>query len=489
MLVLGTAQEPATLDPAFATRASEQTIARLLFPDLLEFDPSGRVVPRLAKSLPEVETSTAGRTVRWTVRDGLAWSDGRPVTGADVAFAVGIEADPDVDAVNHELAAQVGSVELVDERRFTVHWRTQARGVAAPRTHTVLPAHAYPSERGPDFSGLGREPRVSAGPFRLLDWQPGQRLTLEPNPHWPGPEPGLDRIVFRFFPGEEAFESELRAGGIDGLSPCAGLGPDHARRLGERLAETHRVVRQPSGLWLHLLVRVDHPELRRPELRRGIHLALDRPRMAELVYGGWARPAYGLYSALHPAHRHRPTTPDPAEARRLIGEAGPITLGFAAGSEASERAATYLGAALADVGLELDLAPMPFRVLMAKMATGDHPPLTVFAWRTRPDWSPASLFRAGGRQNHSGYRNQRVEAKLDEAERTVDELAWVSLLREVEDQVLEDLPVIPLLFRDEVSVVPLDLEGWRPTGTTTPVTWNAEAWRRGSRWTAEGATP
>jgi peptide/nickel transport system substrate-binding protein len=473
--------EPATLDPAFATRAGEQAIVRLLLPDLTVFDDRGQVVSRLAAALPEVKTSSAGRTARWTLRAGLHWSDGEPVESSDVVFGHAIESDAELDAVNLSVARQVAAIEVEGPRRFIVRWRTRYRGVADPRVHAVLPAHAYPKTRGPGFRGLGRDV-VSSGPFRLVGWRPGQDLTLEPNPHWPGPEPGLDRIVFRFFPSEDAFETELRAGGIDALGPSSGLSLDAAQRLADELEATHVLEARTSGLLLHLGLRHDHPLLADPRAREALDLAIDRARMAELVYGGLATPAAGIYAPIHPAHADRRAPPhNPERARALLAatraQPEPLTLSFASGSAASERAATYLEAAFEAVGLEIDLRARPLRVLFGRMEAGAHAPLVLFAWRTRPDWAGAAMLGSEGRLNFGGYESADMDALLARAEATADRSTWVEVLEAVEARVLADRPFIPLLFRQEVSLRPRRLEGWRPTGTTTPVTWNAEAWR------------
>lgn len=483
VLVLGTTQEPATLDPAFAVRSGEQEIVRLLYPDLTVFDDTGRVVPRLSDTLPQVETSSrSGRVARWRLREGLQWSDGVPLTSADVVFGHAVEGDPSLEAINQPVAEQVERIVPEDDRRFSVHWRTGYRGVAEPRVHAILPRHAYPTERGPGFQGVGRSPGASSGPYRLAAWRPGEYLALEPNPYWPGPTPWLERIVFRFFPSEDAFETELLSGGIHALGPSSGLSLDNALRLAERLRETHKLVSRPSGLLLHLSLRLDHPLLANPLVRRALDLAIDRDRMAELVYGGLAVPAAGLFGPNHPAHRAaRRASHDPMKARALLAETGrasaPLTLTFASGSEAGERAATYLKAAFEAIGLEIDLRALPLRVLFGGLEAREQAPLTLFAWRTRPDWAGSAMLRSGGRQNYGGYASDEVDALLDAASETLETDRWAEILWAIEDRVLTDRPLLPLVFRDEVSLRPRGLENWRPTGTTTPITWNAETWR------------
>ncbi|MEO1227612.1 MAG: ABC transporter substrate-binding protein [Myxococcota bacterium] len=478
VLILGTTQEPSTLDPAFAVRSGEQEIVRLLFQDLTGFDDRAQVVPRLARTLPEVSTSTGGRLhVTWSLREAR-WSDGTPVTTADVLLGHEVEANEALEAVSHDVARRVAAIRSEGPRKFTVTWREPFRGVSDPRVHAVLPAHAYPASRPRGFRGVGRDASVTNGPFRVERWTPGQSLIMTRNPFWKGPRPGLDKLVFRFFPSDDAFETELAAGGIHALGAASGLGIALARRLGERFEDTHVVEAKPSGLLLQLGLRLDHPLLARAEVRRALHEAVDRPRLAELVYGGWASPAYGLYGPAHPAHRSRaevtPSSPG-STLRDLFGKE-PLLLTFAAGSEAAERAAVVLEDTLESAGFTIELQARPFPALFEAIQRGTQSPLSLFAFRTRPDWAGTTLLKTGGRLNSSGYSHPDVDRWLTEAERTPNVENWVGVLHRIENQVMEDLPLVPLLFRHEVSLRPRQLEGWRPTGTTTPVTWNAEAW-------------
>ncbi|MCK6552501.1 peptide ABC transporter substrate-binding protein [Myxococcota bacterium] len=497
-IVLGTLEEPDTLDPLFTELAGAQEVVRLLFRDLTDYDPSWRIHPSLAAALPAVESSTTGGLVaRWRLRDGLRWSDGAPLTAEDVAFGWRIARDPTLDVTSRQMTAEIASVRAISPLELAVEWRRPYPALASPRVHPILPRHAYPDPATSPrpFRGLGRAP-VSSGPYRLAEWVPGQFLRLEPNPHWPLEPPTIPSITFRFFRAEDSFEAELRTGGIDALGEASGLSIERAEGLAERLGGTHVVEHTDSGLWLHLEVRADHPALRDVRVRRALSLAIDRDVMAKLVYGGRARPAYGCFPPRHPAHGGAaPFATDRAEAARLLDSAGfraspsggartstagvrlALELELASGSQASERAATFVQAELAKVGVDVTLRALPMRVVFAKLRERTHAPLVLFAWRSSPDWDANAMLRSGGAQAYGGLADAALDELLDRAKTETDPARWADALRRVERRYAELLPSIPLLFRSAVSVRPKDLEGWAPTGTSTPVTWNAERWR------------
>jgi peptide/nickel transport system substrate-binding protein len=497
-LVLGTIGEPSTLDPLFSDTAGAAEIVRLLFRDLTQYDDRWQVVPALAARIPTATTSTAGRQrVEWTLAPGLSWSDGRPVVAADVAFAHRIEIDETLEVRGLEHARRIEAIRVIDARRFEVVWRGPQLGFAAPQVHPILPAHAYPDPaKSPrPFAGMGRAP-LANGPYRLLKWTPGQSIELEPNPHWSGPRPGIERLMWRFFQTEEAFEAELLGGGIDALGEGSGLSTERARSLGEQLAATHEVQLTDSGSWLHLDVRLDHPIAGLLEVRRAIDLAIDRGAIVELAYEGAAIAAGGCFPPKHPAHRGLPTTrPDLDRAAELLERVGfglpddggprqkagvPLSLGlmYARGSSAGERAAAYLQSQLEKVGIEISLEAVPLATLFERMREKKHPALVLYAWRLRPDWDLVSVLRSGGAQNYTGVADPELDAALDRALTAEDPAAWAEALAAAERRFAQILPAIPLVFRASASLRPRWLEGWRPTGTTTPVTWNAETWVR-----------
>lgn len=480
-LVLGTLFEPTTLDPAFARSSGEQEVVRLLFRDLTTRDDHWEIQPDLAVSLPNTRTATDGTMrVTWTLRDGYAWSDGRPVTTEDVVFGHRIEADDRLAAANHEAAKKVQAIRPDGAHRFEVIWSQPFADYRTPRIHGVLPAHAYPAPDGPTFAGMIRNP-VSNGPFRLVEWVPGRHLITERSDGWGGRRAALDRIVFRFFQSEDGLVAALKAGEIDAAGEASGLGPDAADVLKAELGETHAVELRRSGAWLHLEVRLDHPVLADVRVRRAISLGTDRTALAKIVYGGYGVPAYGIFPQDHPGHLPDPARGfDPEEARRLLAEAGKAgaTIDLMYAGSTAARAATYLVSALGEVGLKVAPKGVHFRVLRDKLDQGTQSPLVLFLWRTTPGWDGRSVLHSTGAQNHSGYRDAEVDRWLDEAERSMTAKTWGDRVRRVNERFMADLPVIPLLFRQTISVRPRDLEGWAPTGARSPVTWNAEHWRK-----------
>ncbi len=475
--MLGTTEEPASIDPAFAGSSAAHELSRLAYLELTEFDEDWNVVPRLAAALPTVETSTGAMIARWRLREGYAWSDGRPITAEDAVFARRIEADPRFEAPNFEVAKRA-ELHAEDATHLTVTWDATFADYAAPKVHAVLPRHAYPEPEGASFAGLGRSVAPASGPYRLTKWVPGQHAIFEANPEFGGARPSIERVVYRFFPSEDALEAELASGGVDAVGEASGLGLERAQNLAPALEATHVFEYTDSGLLLHLSVDLAHPRLKDVEVRRAISAAIDRRALCDLVYGERATPAFGFFPPRHAGYVDASIEIEVPPLAELAKGAEPLRLEYMTGSQASARAAAYVADALGRAGWAVELSAAPAAVVM-KHLRGEAAPLTLLAFRMRPDWDGASALVAGGTRNFSGYADQEVAGLLTKAQTTVDPSAWGRHLQAVERRFRGDLPLIPLAYRPAVSVRPKDLRGWRPTGTTTPVTWNAEAWRRG----------
>lgn len=481
-LVLGTTTEPGTIDPAFVRASGGVEISRLSFMQLTEIDENWKVVPSLAAEVPKATTSTGGFAVPWKLKDGYKWSDGTPVTTSDVIFGYGVEANPNLKSISHQVAKNVAGIKPASDTEATVQWKSPYADFAAPRVHAVLPAHAYPAPKGTKFAGLGRA-KIANGPFVVTEWIAGRHAYFDRNPGYGGPKPWFDRIVVRFFPSADALEAELITGGVDAVGEASGLPLDRAQAIEKKLPN-HDIVYTDSGMLLLLVVRLDHPVLKDAEVRRAISEAIDRNVLVKLVYGGRGSPATGLFPPRHAGYDKSaaPFTFDVEAAKKRIGKAGAngkkIKIAFSGDSQPGTRAATYVQTAVKEIGVDVELAPAPFKVVYQNLRTKKHPALTLFAFRMRPDWNGRAALTPEGKLNFSGFSDEAVTSAIEKSETTMDPAAWGELMKSVDRRVRASLPLIPLVFRQAVSVRPKDLEGWKPTGTTTPVTWTADQWKR-----------
>ncbi len=298
-LVLGTLREPKNLDHAFTTTSYDREIATFLGRQLTEFDDQGQLIASAAETLPQLKTSTAGFDAVWQLAPHH-WEDGRPVTVADLKRGLEVETNPEVASINFAAAKRVKAFLPLSSTEFVVRYDEPFADWRAPDVLGIVPAHKYPKKLGRGFRGLAKKP-LSRGPYRLVSWVPGDRIELQPNPHW-RPEPKLKQITVRFFPSTQGLIAALRTGLIDAVGEAGGLVPQDGHHLQEVLQDTHVVHFTRSTRFVHLQLRIDSPLLRSAKVRRDLSIAMDRESLKALAYRGHADNAYGMFPRPHPAH-------------------------------------------------------------------------------------------------------------------------------------------------------------------------------------------
>lgn len=516
-LVLGTTSEPDTLCPMLSTNAAAHEVLSLMWRELTLRDPSWALKPDLAERVPTLENGDARvdgsrLVVHWRLRKDARWQDGAPVVADDFALALELQRDPAQAVLGRDDALRVESlVPDADGRGFTVTWREPNPFFAEPRVHRALPAHVLRA-RLRDESGrlrplqndpLCREP-LGNGPFRLVEQAAGQHLRLVRSEH-ASPRAELDEVVVRVLPSAAALGAALEAGEVDATVGAGGLPLQAARELAARSPERFTVLRAPGAQWAHLQMNLDDPWLKDRRVRRALALALPRAAMVDAVFQGEAALADTYLPERHWGFSALPPLPnDPAEARRLLDEAGlkpgpdgvrvdgsgkRVSLSLASSSENPEVESTLrlVQQAFAEVGVDSHLELSPFKVFFGEgVRKRRYPHLAYLAWTLDPSSMGTQLWRSDRiptedngfkGQNTTGFRNAEVTALLAEADGTVELARRQALLGRVQQILRDELPAIPLSFKPVIVVHRRGVTGLLPTGGIAPLAWNAHLWR------------
>jgi peptide/nickel transport system substrate-binding protein len=229
--VIATTSDPRTFNALLSNDQPTSDVTSRLFVGLTEFDNfTQQTVPSLAKSW---EHSPDGRTWTFHLRRGACFSDGHPLTAADVLFSFDVVYDDSLHPSVQDLMRVNGrKFELSAPDSYTVVIRTAgsmalfATLVGAVR---VMPKHALEAEwrRGAFASAYGvatpPERVVSSGAWRLARFAPGERVVLAPNPYWFGVDrrgrrlPYLDELTFEIVPDQNTAALKFEAGDVDGV--------------------------------------------------------------------------------------------------------------------------------------------------------------------------------------------------------------------------------------------------------------------------------
>ncbi len=299
-------QGPTILNPALAVGYKDYAASRIFYEPLASFGPDGALVPVLAREIPSVENggvSRDGLSVTWKLKPGVVWHDGRPFTADDVVFTWQYTADAATGSPRLGSAQDLERVEPVDSHTVrlvfkspTGYWATQWCGWGL-----ILPRHVFEPFKGAKSREAPANLRpVGTGPYRITDFKPGDMIHAELNAHYHVPNrPFFDTLEAK---GGGDFVSTARAVLQTGEYDFATIGieDDLLQRL-EATSSKGRVEISFAGLVAMIQVnqtdpltevdgerssvKVPHPVLTDPAVRRALPLLVDRASIQEHVYG------------------------------------------------------------------------------------------------------------------------------------------------------------------------------------------------------------
>lgn len=473
-LTIGLKSEPTSLDPQYQNIAANNQIALHLFDTLVARDEKLLPVPGLAVSWKPV-----GDTVwEFKLRPNVKFHDGSPFTAEDVVFTCERAAKvPNSPSPFTILTRQMTRIEIVDP--LTLRITTAAPAPLLPLDLAGLPilshiAVAGGAPEGKTTAELDRGAGLAGtGPFRFVEWKRGAELVLSRNDEYWGPKPAWSRVTFRPLANAAARIAALTAGDVDLIEdpPIADL---------PKLRKDPKIVlaQVPSSRLIYIaLDQFAEPTpgipdtngknpLKDRRVRQALSEAIDRKAITDKVMEGAAQPAGDFLP--RPAFGTRkdaqPERYDPAAARRLLAEAGypkgfSITLGTPNGRYANDmQIAQAVAASWSRVGVKTEVEasePTAFvknrdEFKYSAYLAGWNAETGEMSNPLRALVATPSREKGMGGNNRGRYTNPTLDAKLDEAMRTVDDRKREALLEEASRLVINDYGLLPLQF--EMSV-------------------------------------
>ncbi|MET0564845.1 MAG: ABC transporter substrate-binding protein [Acidimicrobiia bacterium] len=283
--------------------------------------------PGLAESWEEVEP---GIEYVYTLREGLTWSDGEPITAEDVAWNINTGRDQGWD----NMVSTVGNIEATAEDERTVRLVSSVPDPKLPTMDVYLvPKHIW-EPIATDYDAATQyaaDDGVGSGPFVMTEFTPGQSVVMAANPNywgWEGEEPPYDQVIFRLFENPDAMVAALQQGEIDAAQGF----PASSWEALEADPDIEVVAGQQGG-FDEIAINggaaegQPHPALLDVDVRRAIAHGIDRPAVIEDLWFGLATPLEAMSPSADP--KWIPEIPeenqlayDPELANQILDEAG-----------------------------------------------------------------------------------------------------------------------------------------------------------------------
>jgi oligopeptide transport system substrate-binding protein len=484
-LEFGNNSEPQTLDPQKANLVDEAQIISDLMMGLTTDAPDAQPVPGAAKSW---ETSPDGLV--WTFRlRPSKWSDGVPVTADDFVFGMQRTLDPKTASIYAYLLYVIKNGQAVNEGKAPL----SALGVRALDPLTVqitlehpapylleltkhqsfFPAPRHVVERyGDSWVRPGRY--VSNGPFRLVAWRLGDRITVEKNPYfWDAAHVCLDRINYYPTPDVVSAERRVARGELDINTRFQSNRYDRLKKTMPGVAHTGVSL---ATSYLSFNTR-DVAAFRDIRVRRALSEAIDRDFITAKLQRAGQHPAYSFvppitanYVKNGPRLRwaDKPFEARQVEARALLAQAGytprqPLKITMLSANNTDSL--LLMEAIQADwraVGVEARIEQAEAGVAFAQYRNrafqvgsmswyGDFNDPVTFLGLLKSDT---------GAQNYGDYRNPEYDALLAQADQEPDVGRRAHILAKAEQLMLDDEAMVPVSFGVNRNLVSPRVTGW-----------------------------
>ena len=512
------AQEPETLHPFRSTGTQTNALVyRLAVEGLTASGPDGFPRAVLATDIPTMTNGAVQvladgtMTVRWSLRPDLRWSDGSPLTSADVRFTwQSVMTDP--RSATREGYELMSDVQTPDDRTALVRYRAIDAAYAA-RFDALLPRHVLEGASDAQQAAYARAP-LGTGPFRITEFVSGDHVTAERNERFRiAGQPYLDRVIFRFVSSVEAAKLQLRAGEVDA---AGNLSEADAAELESDAAL--RVTSVPSPAVETLSFNLMRPGTSTPHavlgdiaVRRAIIEATPKATIvAKLLYGR-TRPAsseipIGWASGVGVTQEDY----DPTRAAALLDDAGwrraadgvrakdgtrlSLRIVSTTGNKLREQIEQVLVDEWRALGVEARIANVPsavltgawqssgvrkrgdFDVLLAQTGLGPSSPdpQSYLAQRHLCDAIPRAE-NSGAGSNYERFCDPRVDGLLNEAGRTLDNGRRRDLYGEVLRILNEQAIAVWLYDRGRYDAFRVRVRGYVPNSWDV-ATWNVAEW-------------
>jgi len=535
-LVFAQRNEPKTLNPVVSTDNASREVMHRIMADLVHINrETGQTEPALAKSWT---ASRDGRHYVLDLRRGLSFSDGHPFDAGDVIFSFQVYLDEKVHSPQRDLLLLDGKPIVVRQLdAYKVAFDLPGPYAAAERLFdgfAILPRHilerAYHEGKLGDAWGLQSPPAtvVGLGAFRFKEYVPGQRLVLERNPYyWKADKAGtrlpyLSEVDFVFAGSEDMQVMRFQAGESDIINRTSAknfavLEKDRDRR-GYTLTDAGPGL-EYSFLFFNLndpapgaAVDAGRQVLRRASFRRAVSLAIDRDAIVRLVYLGHGAPLATPVPLGNKAWVNA-RLPQPvrsvARARELLAADGftwsregaliapggkrvEFSIVTSAGNADRQQIAGMIQDDLQPLGMDVHVVPLEFRSLLDRvLQTHDYDACLLSLAAADFDPNPDMNVWISSGTNHLWHPEQKTpatpwEAEIDRLMRqqmtTLNRIERKRLFDRVQEILVDNMPLIPLVSPDVLVGARNDLGNFRPAVLDHYVLWNIEElyWRNGT---------
>jgi peptide/nickel transport system substrate-binding protein len=499
--------DPKTFDPAKVDEQASELVRYLTGGVLLRLNrQTNEPVPHLAQSF---HITPDGLLLVFKLRDGLRFSDGAPLTSADVAWSLRRVLAPSTESVvaAEFLAPEKVTIDTPDRLTVRLHLQKRVIGLARIFDEIAIEPANRPSEG-----------RVTAGPFTVAEYKRGQFVRLLRNPNYWRREANGDRLPYAKslrldIQNNREQEISLFLRGeydlIDGLSPdyfalVAQKSPQSLHDLGASL--------NTEQLWFNQAGRAPLPDFEKAwfqnrSFRTAISKAIHRADLARIAYNGHATPAFGFISPSNTVWQNKALDyprESVEDANRILSAAGfhrngnqlydsanhlvKFSILINAGNTMRQKMAAMIQQDLAAIGMQVTIVALDFPALIERlMHKQDYEACLLGVSNAESEPSSMMNMWLSSSPNHQWNPSQKTPATDWEAE--IDKQMQLqasspsqrirkTAVDRVQQIVADQQPFIYLVYPNVLQAISPQLRGVQSAILSPGPVWNIDSIQR-----------
>lgn len=445
-----------TLNPLLQSTEDEKQVLQYLFDPLIDVNQELEPIPG---TIARWEILDAGKTYVLHIDPRAKFSDGQPVTAADVLFTlerIGKGESPQFGSYFDALDLE--KTQAVDDRTVRVAFReARVPQLLSFNMIAALPKHVYAKGKFDQVRAV-----VGNGPYVLKRRESGKAIYLERNEQYWREKPHIDQVVFRVIEDDTVAWNALRRGDVH----VARINNDAWMRVKDDPEVQQRIVFHDRYELMYNCVpwNLNDPLFQDVRVRRALAMAYDVDTIIQRIYHGNARPISGPFPADSWAYNPsiHPIGYNPQGAAALLASAGwvdsnkdgvldrdgkPFTfeLLIPAGSNVSSDQSQVYQDALKRIGVQMTIRPAEGAAFFERILESDYQ-AAFMAWTVDPDPDPYGLFHSSqlppGGLNVVHYKNAEADRLLERGRTEFDRARRTEIYHQFHELIAADQPYL-----------------------------------------------
>lgn len=461
-LKVGWTAQCKTLDPHKSVQLSERYVLYTIFNTLVGLDEKFNIVPELALSWENPDSTT----FLFHLRKNVKFHDGTEFDASVVKWNLDRVMDPEFASPQRKLVEPyIDSIEVIDKHTVAIHLKQPYApflSLMAERPGFIVSPSAVKKYGDKKFA---LNP-VGTGPFKFVSWMPQSKLTVERfDDFWAKNEgkPYLDKIEFLEIPDAVIRHTMLKAGNVDIITD---LNPKQAEEI--KTEKKFKLVKMPPVRWRAMQWRMDKEPFSNRAFREAVAYGIDREAINKTLFYGEGIPAVGpvvpglwWYEDDFKGYSYNPEL-----AKKKLVEAGfpnGITRKFyVTNRQDNVQLAEMIQSQLSKIGINQELVMVNAAESYSKMLSGESD------WAD-PRWTQRSdphgllyiLFHSKGHANSTKYSNPEVDKLLDEASVIYDQQKRKELYFKAVRIITMDAPYVYIIYVPEWAAMKQEVYGFK----------------------------